>query len=104
MVFKSSAFIMLLLGYQFIKYIIYFYLSAKQGIVVYACDCSSEVLEIAKEAIYSTNLVLVKHRFHPFLLDFSVNAFPDWFFCTNCQSTSFTKPVDFPSGTISNYE
>uniref|UniRef100_A0A0E0Q757 Methyltransferase-like protein n=1 Tax=Oryza rufipogon TaxID=4529 RepID=A0A0E0Q757_ORYRU len=53
---------------------------------VYACDCSKETLEKANEIVCSTKGVEVKDRFHPFLLDASNAAFPDWLFCKSCRS------------------
>lgn len=73
-------------------------LRAKQSIVVYACDCSAEVLETAKEMIATANIGPIKHRFHPFLLEFSVNPFPNWLFCANCQKKPLANPTGFFSG------
>ncbi|KAJ0970283.1 hypothetical protein J5N97_023160 [Dioscorea zingiberensis] len=61
-------------------------LRAKQSMIIYACDCSPEVLERAKEIISSANGISSEERFHPFLLDFSVNNFPKWLFCSSCQN------------------
>lgn len=79
----------------------FLFFSAKNCICVYACDCSSEVLEIAKEMIATANLISIGQRFHPFLLDFSIHTFPEWLFCTDCRKTLPKKQVDFTSG--SNY-
>lgn len=73
-------------------------LRAKQSIVVYACDCSAEVLETAKEMIATANIGPIKHRFHPFLLEFSVNPFPNWLFCANCQKKPLANPTGLFSG------
>uniref|UniRef100_A0A5B7BWP1 Putative methyltransferase-like protein 6 n=1 Tax=Davidia involucrata TaxID=16924 RepID=A0A5B7BWP1_DAVIN len=57
----------------------------KESIIVYACDCSTEALERAKEMIDATNELSVKHRFHPFHCDFSISGFPQWLACNLCQ-------------------
>ncbi|KAH7662897.1 tRNA(Thr) (cytosine(32)-N(3))-methyltransferase protein [Dioscorea alata] len=62
-------------------------LRAKKNMVIYACDCSTEVVERAKEIISSTIGISSEQRFHPFLLDFSVNKFPEWLFCSSCQNS-----------------
>nr|XP_010918769.1 methyltransferase-like protein 6 isoform X1 [Elaeis guineensis]XP_010918770.1 methyltransferase-like protein 6 isoform X1 [Elaeis guineensis]XP_019705639.1 methyltransferase-like protein 6 isoform X1 [Elaeis guineensis] len=72
-------------------------LRAKQNILVHACDCSEEVLEKAKEILATANVRSHEHRFHPFLLDFSVSGFPNWLFCASCQKTSLAKPLNLPS-------
>ncbi|KAJ8506365.1 hypothetical protein OPV22_007251 [Ensete ventricosum] len=72
-------------------------LRAKESIVVYACDCSEEVLQRAKEIVATTSDVSLDHRLHTFLLDFTVHKFPDWLFCFSCQRASSSKPVDLSS-------
>ncbi|KAH7662896.1 tRNA(Thr) (cytosine(32)-N(3))-methyltransferase protein [Dioscorea alata] len=47
----------------------------------------TEVVERAKEIISSTIGISSEQRFHPFLLDFSVNKFPEWLFCSSCQNS-----------------
>lgn len=78
--------------------IVIFLFSAKDSIVVYACDCSEEVLQRAKEIVATTSGVSLDHRLHTFLLDFTVHKFPDWLFCSSCQRASFSKPVNLSSG------
>lgn len=78
--------------------IVIFLFSAKDSIVVYACDCSEEVLQRAKEIVATTSDVSLDHRLHTFLLDFTVHKFPDWLFCSSCQRASFSKPVNLSSG------
>ncbi|CAL9101102.1 uncharacterized protein LOC135673686 isoform X2 [Musa acuminata AAA Group] len=72
-------------------------LRAKESIVVYACDCSEEVLQMAKEIVATTSDVSLDHRLYTFLLDFTVHKFPDWLFCSSCQRASFSKPVNLSS-------
>uniref|UniRef100_A0A0E0Q759 Methyltransferase domain-containing protein n=1 Tax=Oryza rufipogon TaxID=4529 RepID=A0A0E0Q759_ORYRU len=60
-------------------------LRSSPSTTVYACDCSKETLEKANEIVCSTKGVEVKDRFHPFLLDASNAAFPDWLFCKSCR-------------------
>lgn len=66
-------------------------LRAKDSAIVYACDCSSEALERAKEIIHAANVNSPKHRFHPFCCDFSVNGFPKWLACNSCKETFLQK-------------
>ncbi|XP_072959044.1 uncharacterized protein [Typha angustifolia] len=63
-------------------------LRASQTIVVYGCDCSEDIIEKAKEIVATSNGVPVKNHFLPFVLDLSVDNFPDWLFCMSCQSSS----------------
>ncbi|XP_074566811.1 uncharacterized protein LOC141823427 [Curcuma longa] len=72
-------------------------LRAKQNITVYACDCSEEVLRKAEEIIATESAISLEPRFYTFLLDFSVNDFPDWLFCTTCQRNSCPEPANFSS-------
>jgi hypothetical protein len=58
---------------------------------VYACDCSEEILEKAKKIVVTTKGITSMDRFFPFVLDFNNNAFPEWLFCTSCQSSSSTS-------------
>ncbi|KAK9292016.1 hypothetical protein L1049_019969 [Liquidambar formosana] len=61
-------------------------LRGRKNIIVYACDCSTEALERAKEMIDAVNVDLFKHRFHPFYCDFSVTGFPKWLACDSCRA------------------
>ncbi|CDO99971.1 unnamed protein product [Coffea canephora] len=71
-------------------------LRAKENIVVYACDCSNEALDRAKENIAAANLISAEHRYHPFLCDISTSGFPEWLACSSSQER-FCKSsmVDF---------
>ncbi|XP_077223276.1 methyltransferase family protein isoform X2 [Tasmannia lanceolata] len=69
-------------------------LRGKQSIVVYACDCSTEALKRARQMIDNADEGSVKHRFHPFFCDFSVNGFPNRLICSSCRKGSLTKPSD----------
>lgn len=40
----------------------------------------------------------IEDRFHPFLLDFSIQSFPEWLFCSSCQCSLGGKCVDFSLG------
>ncbi|KAG6472495.1 hypothetical protein ZIOFF_069959 [Zingiber officinale] len=71
--------------------------TAKQNITVYACDCSEEVLRKAKEMIATGSAISLVPRFFTFLLDVSVNDFPDWLFCTSCRRNSSPEPANFSS-------
>ncbi|KAJ4969324.1 hypothetical protein NE237_016025 [Protea cynaroides] len=72
-------------------------LRGKQSIVVYACDCSKEALERAKEMIDAADGILFKDRFHPFVCDFSLTGFPYWLVCDSCRRDSMQKQHDFSS-------
>ncbi|XP_057789222.1 uncharacterized protein LOC131006092 isoform X4 [Salvia miltiorrhiza] len=64
-------------------------LCGREGIILYACDCSNEALERAKEIVTASNSVSAIHRFHPFLCDFSTTGFPLWLACNTCSDSSF---------------
>ncbi|KAG6524377.1 hypothetical protein ZIOFF_014286 [Zingiber officinale] len=72
-------------------------LRAKQNITVYACDCSEEILRKAEEIIATGSAISLVPRFFTFLLDVSVNDFPDWLFCTSCRRNSSPEPANFSS-------
>ncbi|CAA0814379.1 Methyltransferase family protein [Striga hermonthica] len=59
-------------------------LCGRDGIILYACDCSSTALEKAKEIISSANSLSANARFIPFLCDFSTTGFPSWLACNTC--------------------
>ncbi|XP_066389730.1 uncharacterized protein [Miscanthus floridulus] len=63
-----------------------FFISSER-ITVFACDCSKDTLEKANEIISNTKGIVIKDRFHPFLMDVSKETFPDWLFCKACQSS-----------------
>ncbi|XP_062084430.1 uncharacterized protein LOC133790704 isoform X3 [Humulus lupulus] len=60
-------------------------LRGNENIIVYACDCSSEILERAKEIVNDSNVVALRNRFHPFYCDLSVTRFPSWLACNQCR-------------------
>ncbi|XP_016551110.1 tRNA N(3)-methylcytidine methyltransferase METTL6 isoform X2 [Capsicum annuum] len=65
--------------------------SGNKSISLYACDCSKEALERAKENIEAANINLAKERFYPFQCDFSASRFPNWLACTACRENFFQK-------------
>ncbi|KAF3452332.1 hypothetical protein FNV43_RR02765 [Rhamnella rubrinervis] len=60
-------------------------LRGNENIIVYACDCSTEIIERAKETVDASNIVSIKQRFHPFYCDLSASKFPTWLACNQCQ-------------------
>ncbi|KAL5566904.1 hypothetical protein UlMin_030068 [Ulmus minor] len=60
-------------------------LRGNENAIVYACDCSTETLERAKEIVDASNIVSIKHRFHPFYCDLSESGFPTWLACSQCR-------------------
>ncbi|KAJ8526319.1 hypothetical protein K7X08_028796 [Anisodus acutangulus] len=66
-------------------------LRGNKSISLYACDCSEEALERAKENIGAANINLGKERFHPFQCDFSASGFPNWLVCSSCCGSFFQK-------------
>ena len=68
---------------------------ANEKINVYACDCSVEALERAKENLENAGLVM--DRFHPFCCDFSATQFPKWLACDSCRNICSEKsPHSYP--------
>lgn len=67
-------------------------LRGKESIIVYACDCSNEALDRAKEIINSANLASTINRFYPFLCDFSTSTFPMWLACNSCRKSFLQMP------------
>ncbi|KAL9342380.1 hypothetical protein Peur_065705 [Populus x canadensis] len=72
--------------------------SGNQDIIVYACDCSSETPERAKEIVHSTNIFAVQNRFHPFFCDFAFTEFPKWLVCDSCVESFSLKQQEYSSG------
>lgn len=73
--------------------------SGNESIIVYACDCSNEALERAKEMINSTDIISsATHRFQPFCCDFSTNGFPEWLACNLCREKISPKQHVYISG------
>ncbi|XP_019426629.1 PREDICTED: methyltransferase-like protein 6 isoform X1 [Lupinus angustifolius] len=66
-------------------------LRANKDVVVYACDCSNETLERAKEIISATKVVSYIHRFHTFCCDLSTDGFPNWLAWNPCQGNFLQK-------------
>ncbi|KDP23696.1 hypothetical protein JCGZ_23529 [Jatropha curcas] len=61
-------------------------LRGNKNVIVYACDCSAETLQKAKEvADDAANIVSVQYRFKPFCCDFALSGFPKWLFCNSCK-------------------
>uniref|UniRef100_A0A803PZY1 Uncharacterized protein n=1 Tax=Cannabis sativa TaxID=3483 RepID=A0A803PZY1_CANSA len=60
-------------------------LRGNENIIIYACDCSPEILERAKHIVDDSNVVALRHRFHPFYCDLSVTGFPSWLACNQCR-------------------
>lgn len=72
-------------------------LRGNKDIIVYACDCSSETLERAKEIVHSTNIFAVQNRFHLFFCDFAFTGFPKWFVCDSCVESFSLKQQEHSS-------
>lgn len=67
-------------------------LRANKDMIVYACDCSDETLERAKEIISgATAVASFKHRFRTFCCDISTNGFPYWLACNPCRDNFLQK-------------
>ncbi|RDX71503.1 Methyltransferase-like protein 6 [Mucuna pruriens] len=60
-------------------------LRANKDLIVYACDCSDETLERAKEIISGASATTFRHRFSTFCCDLSTNGFPNWLACNPCR-------------------
>ncbi|XP_022143186.1 methyltransferase-like protein 6 isoform X2 [Momordica charantia] len=63
-------------------------LRGNENIVVYACDCSTETLDRAKEILNCTGIASVNDRFHPFCCDFSISKFPTLLACNSCRENT----------------
>ncbi|MQM08460.1 hypothetical protein Taro_041317 [Colocasia esculenta] len=72
-------------------------LRAGENILVYACDCSSDALERAKEMIENAGDPSMKERFHPFLLDISVCGFAGELCCNSCRTSPITRSLECSS-------
>ncbi|XP_061352277.1 uncharacterized protein LOC133297197 isoform X2 [Gastrolobium bilobum] len=66
-------------------------LRANKDVIIYACDCSNETLERAKEFISATTVASLMHRFHTFCCDLSTDGFPNWLACNPCQDKFLQK-------------
>ncbi|KAG5152167.1 hypothetical protein JHK84_028639 [Glycine max] len=65
---------------------------ANKDLIVYACDCSDETLERAKEIISAASTdASFKHRFRTFCCDLSTNGFPNWLACNPSQDNFLQK-------------
>ncbi|XP_052480442.1 uncharacterized protein LOC105804672 [Gossypium raimondii] len=60
-------------------------LRGNEKIILYACDCSNETLQRAKEFVAASNVASVENRFWPFYCDFATTGFPKWLACANCR-------------------
>ncbi|XP_044483602.1 tRNA N(3)-methylcytidine methyltransferase METTL6 isoform X1 [Mangifera indica] len=69
-------------------------LHGNKDIIVYACDCSSEILERTKEFVGASDIASVKNRFFPFYCDFCTTGFPDWLACNYCRGSQPQKQHD----------
>ncbi|KAL1321112.1 hypothetical protein HN51_065841 [Arachis hypogaea] len=67
-------------------------LRANKDVIVYACDCSDETLEKAKEILGAATIVAFSHRFHTFYCDVSTDGFPNWLVCNPCRDRVLQKP------------
>ncbi|KAE9619062.1 putative tRNA(Thr) (cytosine(32)-N(3))-methyltransferase [Lupinus albus] len=70
-------------------------LRANKYVVIYACDCSNETLERAKEIISATKVVSYIHRIHTFCCDLSTDVFPNWLAYNPCQDVRADKGLHF---------
>ncbi|KAK6288891.1 hypothetical protein POUND7_000432 [Theobroma cacao] len=73
-------------------------LRGNEKIILYACDCSNETLERAKEFVAASNVISVEHRFHPFYCDFVTTGFPKWLACDYCREMFALKGQNYLSG------
>lgn len=69
-----------------------------EKIILYACDCSNETLERAKEFVAASNVISVEHRFHPFYCDFATTGFPKCLACDYCREMFALKGQNYLSG------
>lgn len=80
-----------LLPLLFLQHMISGLCSGNENITVYACDCSNEALEMARDMINANCGVSVKQRFYPFYCDFSETGLPKWLSCYSCCGTHKQK-------------
>ncbi|KAI4301988.1 hypothetical protein L6164_035213 [Bauhinia variegata] len=66
-------------------------LRGNKDVIVYACDCSNESLERAKDIIGATSVFSFNHRFRTFCCDPSTNGFPKWLACNPCRDNFLQK-------------
>ena len=62
-----------------------YFISGNKSMLVYACDCSNETLNRAKEIVDASNIVSIQQRFKTFYSDFAFTGFPKWLFCDSCR-------------------
>ncbi|XP_030960821.1 tRNA N(3)-methylcytidine methyltransferase METTL6 [Quercus lobata] len=79
-------------------------LRGNEHIIVYACDCSSEILERAEEIIDAATVVPVRHRFRTFCCDFSVTGLPKWLACHTCREVFLQKQQNCLSDVKESHE
>ncbi|XP_020223099.1 methyltransferase-like protein 6 [Cajanus cajan] len=78
-------------------------LRANKDVIVYACDCSDETLERAKEIVSgATTVASIHHRFRTFCCDLSTNGFPYWLACNSCRDQFSQKQSQCLSGVREN--
>ncbi|GAB2211435.1 hypothetical protein Droror1_Dr00024748 [Drosera rotundifolia] len=68
-------------------------LRGKAKVTVYACDCSAEALERAKENIEAANLSGSVDRFVSFSCDFALDGFPKWLVCYPSRGALSEKSI-----------
>ncbi|KAK7278240.1 hypothetical protein RJT34_23266 [Clitoria ternatea] len=62
-----------------------------KDMIVFACDCSNETLQRAKEIISATLASSLENRFRTFCCDISTNGFPNWLVCNPCKESFSQK-------------
>ena len=68
----------------------FFCFNGGDNIIIYACDCSNEALEMANKMIEVSNVGSVSHHCHLFHYDFSTSGWPvilgNEIFCKTARS------------------
>lgn len=57
-----------------------------KSMIVYACDCSTETLDTARQNVDAAEIASINDRFKPFYCDFALTKFPKWLICDSCRS------------------
>lgn len=73
-------------------------LRANGSVVVYACDCSMDALERAREMVDAATPVSEACRFHAFYCDLSLESFPSWICCLSCRESFQAQAKDNRKG------
>ncbi|KAI4364555.1 hypothetical protein MLD38_020629 [Melastoma candidum] len=63
-------------------------LRGNENVTLYACDCSVEALDYAKQVVDGSEVASFRDRFYPFQCDFSHDGFPSWLSSKPCQETT----------------